>query len=181
MRTLILGGAVSCLLLGSISLVRADEEKPKAAEPSAAAAQPADTSAKAPVKENSWRYRRHDGRWWYWLPSEKWVVWSDGKWTPYDPATYRQAHSTARRSYSYSAGRSYGRSGWGPWGPVLHNSYGDVQYPYSRRRTGMRNWALFRRRVACGHYPAGAESVSRPVALRRDSVPNYLTELALRV
>jgi hypothetical protein len=34
----------------------------------------------------NWRYRRHDGRWWYWLPENRWVVWSDDRWV--DPPTH---------------------------------------------------------------------------------------------
>ena len=39
-------------------------------------------------QENSWRYRRHGGLWWYWLPSEKWVYWTGDRWTSYDRASY---------------------------------------------------------------------------------------------
>jgi uncharacterized protein YkwD len=27
-----------------------------------------------------WRYRWHQGRWWYWLPENRWVVWVNGRW-----------------------------------------------------------------------------------------------------
>jgi hypothetical protein len=27
------------------------------------------------------RYRRHNGRWWYWLPSEQWAIWDGSQWT----------------------------------------------------------------------------------------------------
>ena len=27
-----------------------------------------------------WRYRRHNGRWWYWMPSKRWAVWDDNRW-----------------------------------------------------------------------------------------------------
>jgi len=33
---------------------------------------------------DDWRYRWHEGRWWYWLPSERWVYWEDGRWVDYD-------------------------------------------------------------------------------------------------
>jgi hypothetical protein len=29
---------------------------------------------------DAWRYRWHEGRWWYWLPSGQWAVWTDGQW-----------------------------------------------------------------------------------------------------
>ncbi len=31
----------------------------------------------------NWRYRRHAGRWWYWLPKNQWVVWENGRWVEY--------------------------------------------------------------------------------------------------
>ena len=27
-----------------------------------------------------WRYRRHNGRWWYWMSSKRWAVWDDNRW-----------------------------------------------------------------------------------------------------
>jgi hypothetical protein len=39
-----------------------------------------------PRDDVSWRYKFHDGRWWYWLPSERWMMWQDGRWI--DPPTY---------------------------------------------------------------------------------------------
>ncbi len=34
---------------------------------------------------DAWRYKQHNGQWWYWLPSNRWVVWTDGRWM--DPPT----------------------------------------------------------------------------------------------
>lgn len=31
----------------------------------------------------NWRYRRHAGRWWYWLPKNQWAVWENGRWVAY--------------------------------------------------------------------------------------------------
>lgn len=39
------------------------------------------------VVDNSWRYRQHRGAWWYWLPSNRWVYWSNGAWVDYVPGT----------------------------------------------------------------------------------------------
>ncbi len=130
------------LLLGGMSLARAEEptnsDTPDTA-PTAASADPSDASSPAATGEK-WRYRRHQGMWWYWLPSNKWVYWSDDKWVPYDPATYAELQaSRPQRSYSYNrSGNGYGGSNWGKWGPVRYNGYGQVEYPYSRRKSGIK-------------------------------------------
>ena len=36
-----------------------------------------------------WRYRYQDGVWWYWLPSNRWVYWSNGRWVDYVAPTTR--------------------------------------------------------------------------------------------
>lgn len=36
-----------------------------------------------------WRYKWHQGQWWYWSPEERWMIWDKNAWTPYDPATYQ--------------------------------------------------------------------------------------------
>ncbi|MBI3840208.1 MAG: hypothetical protein HY288_19985 [Planctomycetia bacterium] len=46
---------------------------------------------------NRWRYRYHNGQWWYWLPSNSWMIWSDNQWAPYDAATYRQPYTAGYR------------------------------------------------------------------------------------
>ncbi len=47
----------------------------------------AERAGKAQASDDTnWRYKQHDGRWWYWLPSERWVMWQDGRWI--DPPTY---------------------------------------------------------------------------------------------
>ena len=69
------------------------------------------------VVDNSWRYRNHNGTWWYWLPSNRWVVWSNNAWVDYVPTTY--------------ASGSYIRPGYGTYGGF--SGYG---YRYS---TGYRH------------------------------------------
>lgn len=91
----------------------------------------------------SWRFRRHQDMWWYWLPSDKWVYWHDGRWIPYDAASYAELRrSMPVRQYSYYRGRaSRGTGGYpelGEWGPIRYDSYGNRQYPYSMRRSGIR-------------------------------------------
>jgi hypothetical protein len=45
---------------------------------------PANSAAPA----NEWRYRWHNNHWWYWTPSDKWVIHDREAWVPYDPETY---------------------------------------------------------------------------------------------
>jgi hypothetical protein len=59
------------------------ESPPAAAAPSGEAVPaPRADEIPSPAKrdDQSWRYRWHEGRWWYWLPSERWVYWEDGRW-----------------------------------------------------------------------------------------------------
>src|SRR5262245_7193575 len=39
-----------------------------------------DIPAPRSAEDQTWRYRWHDGRWWYWLPSERWVYWDGSRW-----------------------------------------------------------------------------------------------------
>ena len=48
--------------------------------------------------EKRWRFRRHNGRWWYWMPAQYWKFHMDGQWYDYDPATYRQLTAGRRTS-----------------------------------------------------------------------------------
>lgn len=91
---------------------------------------------------DKWRFKQHQGMWWYWLPSNSWVYWHDNKWVPYDAESYAklrasqqpvQVQPQRQRSYSNS---NNGESGF--WGPVRYNQYGQPQYPYSQRKSGIR-------------------------------------------
>jgi hypothetical protein len=63
---------------------------------------------KAPVLGNQpaarddiqWRYRQHEGRWWYWLPSNRWVMWQDGRWVdpPAEPIPSEQIETPQYQS-----------------------------------------------------------------------------------
>jgi hypothetical protein len=55
---------------------------------------------RAGMASDQWRYRFHDGRWWYWLPSNSWVVWSNSTWVPYD--TWRTTYVPSSTVYTPS-------------------------------------------------------------------------------
>lgn len=40
-------------------------------------------------EELKWRYKWHNGQWWYWSPDERWMIWDKNSWSIYDPATYK--------------------------------------------------------------------------------------------
>ncbi len=61
-----------------------DHAAPDHAAPADAAPTLRDDAAAAPRGDRS-RYRWHQGRWWYWLPSERWVFWSKDHWEDYLP------------------------------------------------------------------------------------------------
>jgi hypothetical protein len=93
-------------------------DRPVAAAESNAAAD----HVQAPAEAQG-RYRRHNGRWWYWLPENRWVVWQRGAWVPYAPGMFADrgviGRSTQRYSYDsqplgysrgYGAPRAFGSS-----------------------------------------------------------------------
>ena len=131
------------LALAGFQISRADDAAPAtgAAVEKAPAGSADSKPATAGDGEKS-RFKQHDGLWWYWLPSNSWVYWTDGKWVPYDPESYAKFQaSRVPRGYSYSSGGTqqggYPQQG-GFWGPVRYNQYGQPQYPYSQRKSGIR-------------------------------------------
>jgi hypothetical protein len=109
--------------------------------------------------ENGWRYRQHEGRWWYWLPSNRWVMWDDGRWidppaesipsgrieTPqYEsgpryvvpaPSPAARLMQPRPRSWYYSGGvydgpRYYYDEFYSPYGGARPYSYYPVPRPY---------------------------------------------------
>jgi len=103
-----------------------------------------DTGTAKPAEGERWRFRWHQGLWWYWLPSDSWVYWTDNRWVPYDAESYAQfnaARSPQTRSYSSGnaqGGYSSGGGQQGNWGPVRYNQWGQPQWPYSQRTSGLK-------------------------------------------
>jgi len=133
--------ALGVSFLRSLSVARAADAPATAdstAKPEAAAdsAKPADSQSSG----EAWRYRRHNGLWWYWLPSNKWVYWRDNRWVPYEQKSYVEYNNTrVPQSYGYSNSYSSNPGNYpgGNWGPVRYNEYGQRQWPYSQRNSGL--------------------------------------------
>jgi hypothetical protein len=123
------------IVVGAPSTALASQASDAAAGPTASTAKSNASAAGNVVGSRpgeSWRYRRHDGQWWYWLPSEKWVYWTGDRWKAYEPLATSQS-----RAARQSGGSSY-PADQGNWGPVRYNRYGQPQYPYSQRKSGLR-------------------------------------------
>ncbi|HJT36684.1 MAG TPA: hypothetical protein VJ783_31970 [Pirellulales bacterium] len=44
---------------------------------------PSKKMAERAANGQSWRYRYHQGRWWYWRPSNSWAAYDQERWVPY--------------------------------------------------------------------------------------------------
>jgi hypothetical protein len=138
----IISSALAALAIGGNFSWAQDSGKavnPSGAQPPSDSA--ATSSQAAPAEKSqgeTWRYRQHQGLWWYWLPSNKWVYWTDGRWVPYEAESYAQFNATRRGQTSSSPSYPGGNSTtWGQWGPIRYNQWGQRQYPYSQRSSGL--------------------------------------------
>ncbi len=66
-----------------------------------------------------WRYRWHNGQWWYWLPNNRWVFWNGYSWLPYA--------GTPAGGTRYTAG--YGPDGLMPVNPNGYYNSGNYAAP----------------------------------------------------
>lgn len=57
---------------------------------------PVSTTAPRGKPENEWRYRLHDGRWWYWTVDESWSYFNGDIWVPYSPERDRELSRAPR-------------------------------------------------------------------------------------
>lgn len=72
-------------IVGLFWAVRTDRSwaEPPATDPSPPAAEAGDGKSRA---ADAWRYKYHNGRWWYWLPSNRWAVYENDRWRLFKPA-----------------------------------------------------------------------------------------------
>jgi hypothetical protein len=130
------------VLLGAVCMARSEDAPQAAAHKSDSAAvvvQPQDpigkrADADKPTADETWRYRKHNGKWWYWLPSNRWVVWNGREWAVHkSPQQVASGDSNVRRSFSHSPSNQSSR-----WGSRRYDRFGNVLYPYSRRHSGLK-------------------------------------------
>ncbi len=86
---------------------------------------------------NNWRYRRHNGRWWYYTPQRSWMVWDGGAWNPYQSGS----NFYVGRGYNgyYGGPAYYGRAN-GYYGPGYNGYYGRGYYGPYRSWSGYRGY-----------------------------------------
>lgn len=72
-----------------------------------------------------WRYRRHNGEWWYWSPRDRWLYYRDGRWNVYYPRRYAPGYVGSPYDWD-------GRHGYGRFYP--DRRYYDYPYGYADRR-----------------------------------------------
>jgi hypothetical protein len=94
--------------------------------------------------DNQWRYRFYNGVWWYWLPENRWVYWSNGAWLDYNPVTvnYQYEYDQNGRPIRYRTG------------------YRGYAAQNEQNRTGASNQAT-ENRTDAGRREAGADNTRR--------------------
>ncbi len=108
--------AVATLLLVATSALAADDQK------SSTSASGDHHAVKAAKQDDGnataarWRYRRHNGRWWYYTPANNWMVFHNNAWAPYQAGMFageQRMTSQPVRRYSYNPGFQ-GNAGYYP-------------------------------------------------------------------
>ncbi len=82
--------ATSLLTLAALAWPGSDGQAQNPTPPTAATAQSGQPALSTdPLKgPDGWRYTWSRGRWWYWLPEQRWMFWERGRWVDYmGPAT----------------------------------------------------------------------------------------------
>ena len=86
-------------------------------------------SAPAGPAKDTWRYRRFDGRWWYWTPAKRWLWYNgDGQWVEFEPVP--APYAVYRPAYVYPG---YYRPYYRPGVAVGVGPYGNVGVGVGRR------------------------------------------------
>jgi hypothetical protein len=114
---------LTCVPMFWVSL--ADGQEALAGGPSAVNAA---TAQQPRPKVRGWRYKWHNGHWWYYQPNNQWLFWNGASWSPYSVVAYqtwwtnRGPHFTGYRGTVNYGGGWYGWPGtgtytWDPYAP----------------------------------------------------------------
>jgi hypothetical protein len=101
--------ASAAILMATVAIAQAQARRGASAgqtdRPIAAAQSNAAAGHVQAPAEDQGRYRHHNGRWWYWLPENRWVVWQRGAWVPYSAGMFAESrvNSLSTRRYSYDS------------------------------------------------------------------------------
>jgi hypothetical protein len=81
-----------------------------------------------------WHYRWHEGRWWYWMPDSRWMVWTGSTWVPFEQFSVCPQVLTASQAVPYSASYgSYDRESQDAAPEPAYSNTGDYRPSYSGR------------------------------------------------
>jgi hypothetical protein len=102
------------------------------------------SNANAAVATNQsgdqWRYRWHNGIWWYWTPENRWVYRNGNEWTNYEPAVTAvpDARYSSQPAYGYyqPVPNGYYQSVPNGYYQSVPNGYYQGPYRYSTRYGG---------------------------------------------
>ena len=117
---------------GTIAVLPAAKETTPGAESQTSLTVPVTPVAVGVVVGDGWRYRWYGGRWWYWLPENRWVYSYGNQWLNYVPSAqaytyyytpnysynYAQPYYTSPY-YNYTYPRAYPRY-YGGYGPRVY-------------------------------------------------------------
>lgn len=113
------------------------------------------------VDPDRWRFKWHNGQWWYWMANNSWVIWDGQRWMPYEANRY----TTGYRGVDDGAG--YDNSG------TYINDGGTSYYrgrPYYGRRLGRRGGVYYDDGANARPAPGGRRPGDARVRFNRDPV-----------
>ena len=78
-----------------------------------------------------WRYKRHNGHWWYYQPYKSWLFWNGSSWSPYSSGSYASwfAANHPRVTTGYRGTVRYSRNVLGTSGSGIYTW--DPYAPYN--------------------------------------------------
>jgi hypothetical protein len=114
--------AVAALTLMTVGL-KAQGADVSGTDPATGVPQAGTAASSQSNDADGWRYCWHNSRWWYWMPENKWVVWTGSKWIPYGEFCNPGGAIAGSSAIPYSVGYgSYEQPSQGFSSPVYSNT-----------------------------------------------------------